>query len=47
LESQKVAVVPGDAFGGSGEGFVRCCFATSFEKLREATDRIEAFLRSR
>jgi aminotransferase len=47
LESQKVAVVPGDAFGGSGEGFVRCCFATSFEKLREATDRIEMFLRAR
>jgi len=47
LESQKVAVVPGDAFGSSGEGFVRCCFATSLEKLREATDRIEAFLRAR
>jgi aminotransferase len=47
LESQKVAVVPGDAFGSSGEGFVRCCFATSFEKLRVATDRIEAFLRAR
>ena len=47
LESQKVAVVPGDAFGSSGEGFVRCCFATSFEKLREATDRIETFLRTR
>jgi aminotransferase len=46
LESQKVAVVPGDAFGMSGEGFVRCCFATSFEKLREATDRIETFLRT-
>jgi len=46
LESQKVAVVPGDAFGSSGEGFVRCCFATSFEKLRVATDRIEAFLRA-
>jgi aminotransferase len=44
LESQKVAVVPGDAFGQSGEGFVRCCFATGFEKLREATDRIETFL---
>jgi aminotransferase len=46
LESQKVAVVPGDAFGSSGEGFVRCCFATSLEKLREATDRIEAFVRA-
>jgi aminotransferase len=46
LQAQKVAVVPGDAFGRSGEGFVRCCFATSFEKLREATDRIEAFLRA-
>jgi aminotransferase len=46
LESKKVAVVPGNAFGESGEGFVRCCFATSFEKLREATDRIELFLGS-
>ena len=46
LGSQKVAVVPGDAFGESGEGFVRCCFATSFEKLREATDRVQVFLRS-
>jgi aminotransferase len=46
LASQKVAVVPGDAFGKSGEGFVRCCFATGFEKLREATDRIETFLRT-
>jgi aminotransferase len=47
LESQKVAVVPGDAFGSSGEGFVRCCFATSFEKLRKAADRIEDFVRER
>jgi aminotransferase len=47
LESERVAVVPGDAFGECGEGFVRCCFATGFEKLREATDRIETFLSKR
>ncbi|MBV9491056.1 MAG: aminotransferase class I/II-fold pyridoxal phosphate-dependent enzyme [Verrucomicrobia bacterium] len=45
LQAQKVAVVPGSAFGASGEGFVRCCFATGFDLLREAMDRIERFVR--
>jgi aminotransferase len=44
LKSKKVAVVPGSAFGVSGEGFVRCCFATGFEKLKEAMARIEQFV---
>ena len=44
LKNQKVAVVPGTAFGANGEGFVRCCFATGFEQLREAMDRIEKFV---
>jgi aminotransferase len=44
LRSKKVAVVPGSAFGNSGEGYVRCCFATGMDKLKEAMDRIEKFV---
>jgi aminotransferase len=44
LKSKNVAVVPGSAFGVSGEGFVRCCFATGLEKLKEAMTRIEQFV---
>jgi aminotransferase len=44
LRSKKVAVVPGSAFGISGEGFVRCCFATGIDKLKEAMARIEQFV---
>ncbi|HCF97026.1 MAG TPA: pyridoxal phosphate-dependent aminotransferase [Verrucomicrobia bacterium] len=44
LESQKVAAVPGSAFGSAGEGFLRCCYATSIDELREACDRIGRFL---
>jgi aminotransferase len=47
LKSKQVALVPGSAFGSSGEGFVRCCFATGFDKLKQAMDRIEAFVRYR
>jgi aminotransferase len=43
LKSKRVAVVPGSAFGVSGEGFVRCCFATGLDKLKEAMVRIEQF----
>ena len=46
LESQRVAVVPGTAFGESGEGFVRCCYATSREELDEALERIGKFLKT-
>lgn len=44
LKDQGVACVPGDAFGPSGEGHVRCCFATSLEKLEQAVERIKRFL---
>jgi aminotransferase len=44
LHQHRVAVVPGSAFGDSGEGFVRCCFATSLDQLREAMSRIEKFV---
>jgi len=43
LEEEKVAVVPGDAFGPGGEGFVRCSDATSLERLEAAADRIVKF----
>jgi aminotransferase len=44
LEQENVACVPGSAFGPSGEGFLRCCYATAFEDIRTATDRIERFV---
>lgn len=44
LESQKVAVVPGNAFGQSGEGFIRVSYAYSLKHLREALKRIQAFI---
>ncbi|MGC8742844.1 MAG: aminotransferase class I/II-fold pyridoxal phosphate-dependent enzyme [Verrucomicrobiia bacterium] len=46
LKEQKVAAVPGDAFGKSGEGFIRCCFATSLEKIEIAMERMSKFVRS-
>ena len=44
LFAEKVAVVPGSAFGASGEGHVRMCYATAFEKLEVALRRIERFV---
>lgn len=44
LEEEKVAVVPGDAFGPSGEGYVRCSYATAMDQLQVAAARIERFL---
>lgn len=44
LESQHVAVVPGTAFGTSGEGFVRCSYASSLKNISEAMERIKKFL---
>lgn len=46
LHGNKVAVVPGDVFGASGEGHIRCSFATSIENIKEAMNRIEAFVGS-
>ncbi|MBQ8928454.1 MAG: aminotransferase class I/II-fold pyridoxal phosphate-dependent enzyme [Oscillospiraceae bacterium] len=44
LEEEKVAVVPGNAFGESGEGFVRVSYAYSLKHLMTAVERITAFL---
>ncbi len=44
LKSKKVAVVPGTAFGDSGEGFIRCSYAYSVEELKVALERIEEFV---
>lgn len=44
LLEEKVAVVPGDAFGPSGEGHVRCCYATSMAEIEEALERMRRFL---
>jgi len=43
LEAEKVAVVPGSAFGDGGEGFVRASYASSMENIKEALVRIERF----
>jgi aminotransferase len=44
LEEERVALVPGSAFGAGGEGFVRCSYATAYEKIEEALHRIEHFM---
>jgi aminotransferase len=43
LEEEKVACVPGDAFGPSGEGYVRCSYATGLDDIKEAVTRIQRF----
>ncbi|MEM5871618.1 MAG: pyridoxal phosphate-dependent aminotransferase, partial [Candidatus Aenigmatarchaeota archaeon] len=45
LKNAKVSVVPGTEFGKFGEGYIRCSFATSYEKIVEAFDRIEMAVR--
>lgn len=45
LTEEEVALIPGEAFGKSGEGFVRAAYAQSFEKIEEALNRIERFMR--
>jgi aminotransferase len=47
LQEEKVALVPGTAFGACGEGFVRCAYATSMENLEEAMRRIQRFIEKR
>lgn len=46
FEEQRVAAVPGTAFGESGEGFIRCSYSTSYENLLQATQLIDAFVQS-
>jgi len=44
LMEEKVAAVPGSAFGACGHGHLRCCYATSLDKIEEAVDRIGRFV---
>ena len=44
LAEERVGVVPGTAFGPSGAGHVRVCYATAYEQIVEAMDRIERFV---
>ncbi len=44
LREEGVAVVPGNAFGPGGDGFVRACYATAYEKIEEALLRMERFM---
>ena len=44
LEEERVAVVPGRSFGAGGEGFVRCSYATAYEKIEEALQRMQHFM---
>jgi aminotransferase len=46
LQAERVAMVPGTAFGANGAGFCRACFATSYEQLIEAGNRIERYVQS-
>jgi aminotransferase len=45
IQEQRVAMVPGNSFGAGGEGFARCSYATSYEQIEEALNRIERFVR--
>ncbi len=44
LKEERVAVISGAAFGKGGEGFVRCCYATSMKEIAEALTRMDNFL---
>jgi aminotransferase len=46
LSTEQVAVIPGDAFGPSGAGYVRACYATAMDKIEEALERVERFVRT-
>jgi aminotransferase len=46
IEEQSVAVVPGNAFGVSGEGHIRACYATSMDRIEEAMRRMAVFVKS-
>ncbi|MFG6150101.1 aminotransferase [Halobacillus sp. B23F22_1] len=47
LQEEQVAVVPGEVFGESGEGYIRCSYATSLKQLDEAMDRMKRFVEKR
>ncbi|MFO7741285.1 MAG: aminotransferase class I/II-fold pyridoxal phosphate-dependent enzyme [Anaerolineae bacterium] len=45
LHEEHVAVIPGSAFGEAGKGYVRCSYATAYEKIEEALERLQRFVR--
>jgi aminotransferase len=45
LQEEQVALVPGSAFGEAGQGYVRCSYATAYEKIEEALERLRRFVR--
>ena len=45
LEEEEVALIPGEAFGASGNGYVRAAYAQSYEKIEEALNRMDSFMR--
>jgi aminotransferase len=45
LKEERVAVVPGSAFGAGGEGYVRCSYATAYEDIEEALERLNRFMK--
>ncbi len=45
LREERVAVVPGSAFGAGGDGFVRCSYATRYKEIEKALDRAESFVK--
>ncbi len=47
LRQEKIAVVPGTAFGDSGEGFIRCSYAYSIANINEALERIDRFVNTK
>ena len=47
LEEERVAMVPGSAFGESGRGFVRICYAADYDDIEEAMDRTARFVARR
>ena len=46
LEAERVACVPGSAFGPTGEGYLRCCFATAMDRIEVAVERMARFVKS-
>lgn len=44
LQEQKVAVIPGDAFGSCGEGYIRCSYAYSKDVIKKCLEKIAAFV---
>ena len=46
LREKEVVAVPGTAFGESGEGHIRCCYATALDLLNEALSRIARFVQT-